>query len=255
MKIIKYNKSNEFGITKRLVFAWSEVRATANEPHLYGAPNKVEMKFKDKEGNEVGTENSETAEGRNIIRGQAILMLRKFPYEDFDMTDDNKIRISSSSLHFLIRTSRQAEMGLLLDDDKNLIDPVEQTTKLKIQLDAFRSMVTTKNEETGRITFNKPSHINLGLSFLTEIPDGRNYLRSEALKFLKATLVNEENKDDIKALREALAKSTKIETGQWFVEHPDERPADKEGLEKLKQESATALHTALTEVLPPPSAT
>ena len=60
----------------RLVYLWSEVRATAAEPTLKGEPNAVEKKYKDKEGNEVSTEDPATPQGRNVIRGQAIMMAR-----------------------------------------------------------------------------------------------------------------------------------------------------------------------------------
>jgi len=231
----------------RLVYLWSEVRATAAEPTLKGEPNAVEKKYKDKEGNEVSTEDPATPQGRNVIRGQAIMMLRRFPYES-----------DSKDLHDAIAASRRAEMGLKEEGQENPMPPTIKGSALKDKLDEFRKAHTTVDEKTKAVSFNAPSHLTLELEYLTAIPDGRNFLRAEAMKRLKKVAATEENKATRDALRSALEKSTKVETGQWFNEiDPDtkkkrEAPADKAAKEEAKKTAADELLTALNE-LPAPA--
>lgn len=231
----------------RLVYLWSEVRATSAEPTLKGEPNAIEKKYKDKEGNEVSTEDPKTAQGRNVIRGQAIMMLRRFPYES-----------DSKDLHDAIAASRRAEMGLKEEGQENPMPPTIKGSALKDKLDEFRKAHTTVDEKTKAVSFNAPSHLTLELEYLTAIPDGRNFLRAEAMKRLKLVPPTEENKGIRDALRNSLAMSTKIETGQWYNEiDPEtkkkrEAPAGKAEKEKDKEQAADDLLVALN-ALPAPA--
>lgn len=231
----------------RLVYLWSEVRATSAEPTLKGEPNAIEKKYKDKEGNEVSTEDPKTAQGRNVIRGQAIMMLRRFPYEG-----------DSKALHDALAASRRAEMGIKEEGETNEPSPLIKANVLKKLLDDFRTAHTTVDEKTKAVSFNAPSHLTLELEYLTAIPDGRNFLRAEAMKRLKLVPQTDENKEKRDALRDKLAKSTKIETGQWYNEiDPEtkkkrEAPASKAAKEEAKKTAADELLTALNE-LPAPA--
>lgn len=244
MKNTQLNNEQYLLRPSRQIFLWSEVSGSANEPYLQGEPNAVEKKYtKDKA--EVSTEDPETAQGRNVIRGQAIMMLRKYPYET-----DSKV------LHDAIAYSRRREMGIEKEGDP-AATATEAARALKETLNQFRQNHTTPDKE-GKVSFNAPSHINLELPYLTEIPDGRNFLRAEAMKRLKTVAETEDNKETRLALRAALEKSTKMETGQWYNEiDPDtkikrEAPAEKSAREEAKESSADELLKALN-ALPAPT--
>lgn len=211
---------NVESIKPKFAYAWSEVNAFSGpNEHLEGWPNKNADDYKDKDGKQ--TENPETAQGRNIVRGQAVMYLKKFAYES---GEDNETNPSSKHLNDLIAASRRAELGMKEPDGKTVLDKKDAANNLKTALDNFRSKVTQVNAASGKLDWKAPSKLDENFSDIASLPEGRNWLRSEAAKYKADPAVNA-----------ALIKSTKTETGQWKVENPGDATTAKDAAEELRQ--------------------
>lgn len=210
---------------ERFIFAWAEIPPEdAPNERLGGWPNKEALGETE--------DNPETAEGRNIIRGQAIIFLKKYPFEDGEN--------GSKHLHDCIRDSRLAELELTADGEKDTSEArtleqnkINTATTLKTALDAFRKQVTEADSATdGKLVWKEPSQLNENFLNLGE---GRNLLRQNAQNWL-----NQNPSADVTtraSVQEALTKATKLDSGQYKVENPADTslPDPEEAANALKK--------------------
>lgn len=235
-------------ISHRLLNFWSEVDHASNVPTLKGTPNTIELKHKIKEGDEekeISTEDPEKPEGRNVIRGQAIMLLRMFPFES-----------DSLDLHIAIKSSRKAELGMEEDTGSDKEDAVVAGRFLKTALDRFRDNHTEVDAD-GNVRFKKPSSLSLETVGIENTTKGRNYIRKQAMVWLKKNKETNENKTNRDELKALLDESIKKETGQWWKETDKDdkgksiarhKPELKYSLEASKAGAAQRLKTKLLEV-------
>lgn len=210
---------------ERFIFAWAEIPPEdAPNERLGGWPNKEALGETE--------DNPETAEGRNIIRGQAIIFLKKYPFEDGEN--------GSKHLHDCIRDSRLAELELTADGEKDTSraetleqNKIDTAKTLKTALDAFRKQVTEADaDDNAKLVWKEPSQLNENFLNLGE---GRNQLRHNAQQWLDQ---NPSADPTIRAsVQEALTNSTKLESGQYKVENPAETslPDPEEAANALKR--------------------
>lgn len=229
---LSFNKNllncSEKSANKSFVFVWSEVKSFSGpNEKLGGMPNIDPNKFKkpefDQDGkpvldaagkqNEISTEDINKAEGRNIIRGQALMILKHFPYE-----------AGSKNINDLVALSRKHEIAAingLPDLAKEAADPVTHANNLKQAIDEFRTNFTEDKvvKENGvdvtKKVWKAPSQLKMEYPDLASLPEGRSFLIEAAQRWLEA---NPGDKD-YPTVKDAMLKAIKIQTGQWKVEH------------------------------------
>lgn len=264
-------------VTNRFVYEWGEVKAF-NGPNekLEGWPNPDADKFKKKTldksttpptAAEVQTEDINTPEGRNIIRGQAVMFLKHYPYESGDPSKaatetDNP---GSDDLNSLVSKSRKAELGIKVPDGNgNLValDKVQTATDLKRVLDLFREKVVDKTDPANP-KFKAPNKIE-DFNNVGALPEGRNWVRTASQDWLNKNPETAANKDKRDTLKNALKVCLYTETGEFYriagnptqfakefpgATLPDfagKKPEEiKEAKDTAKWESANALKAAL----------
>ncbi len=211
-KILSCKAKNTIELTQRLVFEGPTAENFQSlrdvEPNLQSEePNAKDF---DKD---LAREKAETAEGRNIIRGQAILMLKRYQYEpDTGTAETEGKRQQLRSLDSLIVESRRTEAGLK-DDGKEYTEAEKTTaaTELKTQLDKVRGLYT--DAKTNKLV---PPPLKVVDIEATDTELARNQLRAVAQKFLKETKETDKNKDNLANLKKALALSIYAETGELY---------------------------------------
>lgn len=170
-------------------------------PEVKGEPTKEELKDKDK-----SLENPETPDGRNAIRAQSILYLRKYQL-------DAEAREALDMLDYLIQKSVRAEVRTPEPNTNppEVADKIVAATELKAQLEGIRT-IYVKSANNKKTLKQEP----LTIPEDPEFPEGRNKIRSDAQEVLLKTKETAENKDNLEQIRFLLKLSYYAETGEIY---------------------------------------
>ncbi len=173
-------------------------------PEVKGEPTKEELKEKDK-----SLENPETPNGRNAIRAQSIMYLRKYQ-------SDKEHRNILDVLDDLIQKSVRAEVGTPEPNTTppEVADKVAAAKELKTHLDTVIRAAYVESDADKKTLKLEPLTIPEDPSF----PEGRNKIRDAAQKALNESKVNDSNKANLAQLRSLLKLSYYAETGElWRI--------------------------------------